>query len=412
MTEWRTVLLGDVCEVASGGTPSRDRPSYWNGGIPWVTTSRIDYALILFAEETISEDGLRNSSSKVFPAGTLLMAMYGQVKTRGRVAVLGIDAAINQACLAITPKATVDTTYLFNYLSHQYANIRRMAHGSNQDNLSAELIKTIRIPLPSIGEQRRIASILSTWDRAIEQTERLIAAKRRRKQALMQQLLTGKRRFKEFVRSRAMRDTHFGPIPADWRVVRIGDVADVNKQSLSENTAPQYEFLYLDVSAIKQGRIEFPSERIRFENAPSRARRIPSRGDVIMSTVRPYLLGFALADFDTTEVVCSTGFALISTRDACDAQFLYQSLYSRHIMRQVEGQLSGSNYPAITSADVERLTLPFPSQNGERSKIGDVLALCDREMGALSQKLETLKRQKKGLMQELLTGRVRAKCEG
>src|SRR5690349_12151678 len=99
-----TQRLSDVASVVAGGTPKRSVSTYWGGDIPWVTTTAVNAGVIIEASEFITEEGLKNSSAKVFPAGTLLLAMYGQGQTRGRVAKLGMSAAVNQACAAITPK--------------------------------------------------------------------------------------------------------------------------------------------------------------------------------------------------------------------------------------------------------------------------------------------------------------------
>jgi type I restriction enzyme S subunit len=95
--DWRSDLLGNIFETTSGGTPDRSRKEYWNGTIPWITTSLVDFNVIQESEEYITERGLEHSSAKVFPKGTLLIAMYGQGQTRGKVAILGIEAATNQA---------------------------------------------------------------------------------------------------------------------------------------------------------------------------------------------------------------------------------------------------------------------------------------------------------------------------
>lgn len=102
--EWSNGTIDRVVNVSSGGTPSRTRPDYWNGDIPWVTTSEIDGSTIYEATQSISELGLKESSAKLFPVGTILVAMYGQGQTRGRAGVLGIEAATNQACAALKPK--------------------------------------------------------------------------------------------------------------------------------------------------------------------------------------------------------------------------------------------------------------------------------------------------------------------
>lgn len=131
------------------------------------------------------------------------------------------------------------------------------------------------------------------------------------------------------------------------------------------------------------------------------------KGDVIMATVRPYLLGFAVCNFEARDVLCSTGFALISPKVPVDSNFIYQSLYGSITSRQVHALLTGSNYPAINSSDVKKLKFIWPQTVAERERIGNVLQACDQEIALLERKLAALKAQKRGLMQRLLTGRVR-----
>lgn len=106
--KWELKKLGEIADISSGGTPSRAKKDYWNGNIPWVSTTLIDFNIIDKTDEKITAEGLKNSSAKLFPKGTLLMAMYGQGKTRGKIAILGIEASTNQACGAIIPKKSID----------------------------------------------------------------------------------------------------------------------------------------------------------------------------------------------------------------------------------------------------------------------------------------------------------------
>jgi type I restriction enzyme S subunit len=168
---WEVVDLGSIARVSSGGTPDRKKPEYWGGSMPWVKTGEIDYQDIFQAEEFITELGMKNSSARLVPAGTLLMAMYGQGVTRGKVAVLRIDATINQACAAIATSEKVDTRFLFRWLEHRYEAIRSQSHGAQQQNLNAGLIKDILVPLPANAEQSEIAHALDRSSDRIEAIE-------------------------------------------------------------------------------------------------------------------------------------------------------------------------------------------------------------------------------------------------
>lgn len=196
--EWKSMKLGEMAAIKSGGTPSRAKPEYWNGRIPWIGTSKINYATIASADEYITETGLKNSSTRIFPPGTLLIALYGQGATRGRVGILGRDMAINQACAAIIPKRELDYRYAYFYLEGQYENLRNFAQGGNQANLSAKLLAQYEIKLPPLPEQRKIAEILSCWDRAIEKTEEICRHYKNRIKAFRTHYLTGKQRLRGY----------------------------------------------------------------------------------------------------------------------------------------------------------------------------------------------------------------------
>jgi type I restriction enzyme S subunit len=189
---WELVTLGDVARISSGGTPDRNRPEYWNGGIPWVKTGEIRYNTIRETEETISTAGLENSAAKVIPAGTLLMAMYGQGITRGKVAILGIDATLNQACAAILLSEQVMPNFAFFYLQFAYERIRTLGHGANQKNLNAQLVGSIRFPLPPLEEQETICYQLAALDAKLSSMEKECALLEELLRAMLEELVTGR----------------------------------------------------------------------------------------------------------------------------------------------------------------------------------------------------------------------------
>lgn len=165
---WEKKKLGEITEITSGGTPNRTNKEFWGGDIPWVSTSLIDFNVIVKSDEFITAKGLKNSSAKLYPKGTLLMAMYGQGKTRGKVAILGIDATTNQACAAIIPNQRIlNGNFLFQNLSGRYEEIRKLSNAGGQENLSGELLKSISIGIPCLEEQKQIADFLMALDSKI-----------------------------------------------------------------------------------------------------------------------------------------------------------------------------------------------------------------------------------------------------
>lgn len=189
--EWTVGPLREFAALSSGGTPNRTHTEFWNGGIPWVKTGEINYGVIMETEETISSLGLASSSAKMLEPGTLLMAMYGQGVTRGRVAMLGIRAAVNQACLAISPAPDLSARFLFHIFSHRYDELRTLGHEGSQKNLSARLVGDVVVPKPPSEEQADIVTALDCVATHINAETSFSAGLARVKHALMSVLLTG-----------------------------------------------------------------------------------------------------------------------------------------------------------------------------------------------------------------------------
>ena len=191
---WELKPISDQFAVVSGGTPSRRVREFWmNGTIPWVKTTEIDYCLIKETEEYITPAGLEQSAAKILHPGTLLLAMYGQGVTRGKVAILGIDAACNQACAAITPNAgAVDSKYLYHFLVFRYESIRQLAHGGQQQNLNLEIVRNFLIAIPpDKATQDEIVGTLDAIDRKIDLHRRKRAVLKELFKALSHKLMTG-----------------------------------------------------------------------------------------------------------------------------------------------------------------------------------------------------------------------------
>jgi type I restriction enzyme, S subunit len=191
---WELLALGAVADISSGTTPSRENPSYWkNGSIPWVKTAEVDFSLISDTEEKVNEAALSQTSLRLFPSGTVLVAMYGQGATRGRSAILEVAATTNQACAAIEGfVGRICQKFLFHYMGASYRRLRGLGHGSNQTNLSAALLSEMELQLPPLWEQNLIADRLDSMDARLASENGAVAKLRLLKQGLMEDLLTGR----------------------------------------------------------------------------------------------------------------------------------------------------------------------------------------------------------------------------
>lgn len=154
---WNVSNIGALCSVLTGSTPSRQENSYFSGNIPWVKTNEVDGYIIKETEEYITEEGIRNSNCKLNPIGSIVLAMYGQGKTRGKVGILGIEAATNQACAVIHPSININMGYLYNYLKLSYETLRALGQGAGQPNLNLSIVKNFSVLMPPIELQREFA---------------------------------------------------------------------------------------------------------------------------------------------------------------------------------------------------------------------------------------------------------------
>ncbi len=193
---WEVSALGYYASLNTGATPDRSKLSYWNGDIPWIKTGEVRYDTIIETEETITEDGLNNSAVQISPPGTLLMAMYGQGITRGRVALLGVAATYNQACVAINPNEKLTNEFLRFFFMAAYHAIRDGGNETSQMNLNADIVRKFKIVVPTISEQEQIFNKLdielerfSVLEKSVERAIELI---KERRKALISAAVTGK----------------------------------------------------------------------------------------------------------------------------------------------------------------------------------------------------------------------------
>ena len=190
---WCWTYLSCVAQWGSGGTPSRKILAYYDGEISWIKTGELNDELIYESEEHISSEAIANSSAKLFPIHTVIIAMYGA--TIGKVGILEIEAATNQACACAVSSTAIDYKYLFYYAKSQKEAFIKKGKGGAQPNISQEIIKTHEIPLPPLPEQHRIVncieSLFAKLDEAKEKAQAVVDGFERRKSAILHKAFTG-----------------------------------------------------------------------------------------------------------------------------------------------------------------------------------------------------------------------------
>ena len=187
---WLITQIGDVCDVFVGATPSRKKLEYWNGDIPWVSSSEVAFCRISSTKELITVEGLSDTSTQVHPIGTVMLAMIGQGKTRGQVAILDIEACHNQNTAALrVPNGYILPGFLYFFLTKQYEETRRIGAGNNQKALNKSFVQSLSFPLPPIEEQTEIVRLVDQYFAFAETIEAQVQKAQQRVDKLTQSIL-------------------------------------------------------------------------------------------------------------------------------------------------------------------------------------------------------------------------------
>ena len=243
----RTLTLGDYAQTTSGSTPARGKKDYWQPAeIPWVKTAEVTFRSITSAEESISKIALAECSLTLLPPNTVLVAMYGQGKTRGQSAILEISATINQACFAILPNETWVPEFLHLWLTANYQNLSGLSEGrgGNQANLNGALLNALKVPAPNKTIQRQIAARLKAQLAEVDKARQAAEAQLRDAHTLY---------------SAVLKEIFFNEASTTWPRIELGEVGDVvagvtlGRKKNGKATRP---IPYLRVANVKDGHLD------------------------------------------------------------------------------------------------------------------------------------------------------------
>lgn len=392
----KVVAIKSIADVSSGNTPSRRKSEYWNGSIPWITTGELESGYVTASKECVTEKALKETALKLYHKGTVLIAMYGQGKTRGTAAVLGIEATVNQACAALTVHSGCPK-FLFYQLQNSYHSIRKLSNTGNQENLNAEIIKNFKIPWPDELEQQKIATILSTQDKVIELKEKLLVQKQQQKKYLMQQLLTGKLRLPD--------------VNGEWTSVKLKELLiERNEKNVEQN----HRICSVAVSKGVVDQIEHLGRS--YAAADTSNYGVAHYGDIIYtrSPTGDFSLGIIKQNRMRENVAISPLYGIykpISFSTGYLLNIYFESTINTKNYLTPIVQKGAKNTIAISNSAFLENKIFFPMDEATQSRIAKVFELTDHEIDLLQKSIEAEKQKKKALMQLLLTGKVRVKDE-
>lgn len=411
--------LGDIAKTFAGGTPSRAIPEFFGGNIPWVKSTEVNQSFVDRTEEHITDKAIKSSSAKWVKNGSVLVAMYGA--TAGQVSELKIDAATNQAVLAIDSDGSVSNKFIYYYLINAKEKLLYLAQGSGQPNLSKTLVDSLVIKYPSLDKQHKIAKILTTIDQLIEKTQALIDKHTAIKQGMMDDLFTrgidlttGQLRPPVEQAPHLYEETELGWIPKDWNVGVLNGFI----KNIEQGWSPDCESKPADVghwgvlkttAVVWEGFNCYKNKALPKNLKPKLEYEIKV-GDVLMTRAGPgNRVGVvAYVDMAQEKIMLSDKLYRIVPSKKLINEYLAMLLSSDAIQRQLNATKTGlaESQSNISQNIVKKLLIAVPidrEQNIVVERVKSISAKIKMEKNYLSK----LKVQKNGLMQDLLTGEVK-----
>ena len=370
--------LGELFPVTSGGTPSRKHQEYYQGGtIPWVKTGDLKEKYLFDTDEKITNRGLENSSARLYPIDTVLLAMYGA--TIGAASILKIEAATNQACAAFEKCDNVLPEYLYAFLESQRSRFIKDAVGGAQPNISAGYLKQIDMPLLPLDEQCRIAAVLDKVSGLI--------AKRREQLDKLDELV--KARFVEM----------FGDFKLNtknWPVVSFDEIAIIDG-----NMTTDYEkyanYPHIGIDSIEKETGALTGYRTVAEDGVISGKYLFTPKHIIYSKIRPNLNKVALPDFSG---LCSAdAYPILPIEEKCNRVFLAYDMRSQFFLDYILQFCNRTNLPKVNRKEVSGFKTPLPPIKLQ-NKFATFVEQTNKSKLTIQQSLDKLEALKKALMQQ------------
>ena len=397
--DWQIKTIEEIAKTTSGGTPSRTNKDYYSGDILWVKSGELNDNFIHDTEEKITGEAVKNSSAKLFPIGTVLMAMYGA--TVGKTAILRNEATTNQAVCGIIPYADkCDNEFLRFQFMFKREDFLKQRYGGAQPNISQTIIKTFDVLLPPLNEQKKIAYVLSTIQKAIQQQDKLISHTTELKKALMQKLFT------EGTKGEKQKQTEIGSVPESWAEITIGDLGKCVTGTTPKTAFVQYwnsnDFDFIAPADIGNTKYVYNSSKMMSHDGLKVSRVLP-KNSVLCVCIGSSIgkVGLTFKDQSATNqqinsIICKADYNPI---------FTYYLMV--HYAEHWRGHATFGPVPILNKGQFELIKLFVSKDKKEQSIIANSLQTLDNKIEFHGKKKQTLSGLFKTLLHDLMTGERR-----
>lgn len=398
----RMVELQSLCSrVTSGGTPLRAFPEYFDGGtIPWIKTGEVKQGFIHGAAEHITELGLENSSAKLIPANSLIVAMYGDGDTAGNVAVNRIPVTTNQACCNfVVDEQKAHYLFIYYYLKANYQNLVNLKLGGSQQNLNAATLKRFPVPDIELAVQQKIAALLYAYDDLIANNQRRIALLESMAEEIYREWFV-RMRFPQHATLKGDELT-----PPGWSRQPIGELAVLIKRGISPDYAERSEHQVINQKCIRGGRLSMAEARPHTSVVPDE--KLLRFGDILINSTGVGTLGrAAVFDIAADGVTCDSHVTILRPKDvAHSGEFLAYTI--QLLQTYFESMAAGSTGQAELSRELISRTKVLVPTSDLLKRFSEAVAPIRRKRRQLLDQNEKLSALRDQLLPRLISGKLR-----
>ena len=392
--EWQEKKLGEITKITAGGTPSTTKIEYWNGNIKWMNSGELNLKYVYEVQGRITEEGLKNSSTKLIPKNCVLIGLAGQGKTRGTVAINFIELCTNQSIASILPNyQSFIPLFLYFNLDNRYEELRGLSTGGGgRGGLNLGILNSLTSNFPSLQEQEKIANFLSSIDKKISLIEEKLELFREYKKGVMQKIFSQELRFK---------DSEGNDYP-EWEEKKLGEVFE---RIIEKNVENNTNVLTISAQYGLISQVDFFNKSVAGKDLSKYY--LLQKGDFAYN--KSYSNGYPMGAIKKLKFYEK---GIVSTLYICfrlknkkySTNYFEQYFESKKIEKNIQeiAQEGARNHGLlnISVQDFFNIYIPFPLLE-EQQKIADFLSSIDSKIENIEKELEGLKEFKKGLLQQM-----------
>jgi type I restriction enzyme S subunit len=405
MNNWKNIKISEFATTQSGGTPSTSRDDFWNGDVPWINSGELKDCRISKASKYITKLGLESSSARLFPKGTVVIALTGA--TTAKLGLLEIETSTNQSVTGIIPNNNYDPFFLFYQLLSLRREILSKSLGTAQPHINKRIVDEIIVKLPPLPEQQAIVAKIEELFSELENGKQQLLTAQQQLKVYRQSLLKW-----AFEGKLTNKDLKEGELPKGWKWVKLKEVAsDISDGDHQAPPKSETGVPFITISNVNKttSKIDFTDTfKVNIDYYKNlKANRKPKIGDVLYTVTGSFGIP-VLIDFDK-EFCFQRHIGLVRPLPEINQKWVYFLLQSPKVFSQAKKTATGTAQKTVALSSLRNFDIPFCSRNEQQfivSELESKLTVCDKIEETISQSLQQAETLRQSILKKAFEGKL------